>query len=72
MNMEKGITKIKVVKMYDKCPWGDGIDHQVRSMNGNTYLYDFTDDAGQIWVTDMQGNRVGLAINPECDEFVVL
>lgn len=70
--MIKGVTKIKVILMDDHCSWGNGVDEQVHEMNGKTYLYDWTDDAGQIWVTDMEGNRVGLAINPECDKFEVL
>ena len=44
-----------------------GIDTQATRMNGNTYVVDFIDDAGQIHLQES-----GLAIIPKVDKYVVI
>ena len=64
--MERKVTKgdiIRVIKMDD----ANGKDWAAAKMNGQTYMVEFVDDAGQIHVYGS-----GLAIIPEADEFEVV
>ena len=54
---------IRVIKMDD----ANGKDWAAAKMNGQTYMVEFVDDAGQIHVYGS-----GLAIIPEADEFEVV
>lgn len=54
---------IRVIKMDD----ANGKDWAATKMNGQTYMVDFVDDAGQIHVYGS-----GLAIIPEADEFEIV
>lgn len=54
---------IRVIKMDD----ANGKDWASAKMNGQTYMVDFVDDAGQIHVYGS-----GLAIIPEADEFEIV
>lgn len=68
MELIKGITKIRVIRMNDKSAmFKDGIDHQARALNGRVLTYDRTDDSGQIFCEE-----TGLALIPDVDEFEVL
>lgn len=60
--MKQG-DKIRVLQMEDH----NGIDTQATRMNGNTYIVDYIDDAGQIHLKES-----GLAVIPEVDKFVVI
>lgn len=60
--MKQG-DKIRVLQMEDY----NGIDTQATRMNGNTYIVDYIDDAGQIHLQES-----GLAVIPEVDKFVVI
>lgn len=60
--MKRG-DKIRVLQMEDH----SGIDTQATRMNGNTYVVDFIDDAGQIHLQES-----GLAIIPKVDKYVVI
>ena len=59
--MKKG-DRIRVIQMYDN----NGMDVQAKKMNGNTYIVDYIDDAGQIHLQEL-----GLAIIPEVDKYVL-
>lgn len=59
--MKKG-DRIRVIQMYDN----NGMDVQAKKMNGNTYIVDYIDDAGQIHLQEL-----GLAILPEVDKYVL-
>ena len=54
---------IRVIKMDD----ANGKDWVAARMNGQTYMVEFVDDAGQIHVYGS-----GLAIIPEADEFEIV
>ena len=54
---------IRVIKMDD----ANGKDWAAAKMNGQTYMVEFVDDAGQIHVYGC-----GLAIIPEADEFEIV
>ena len=60
--MKQG-DKIRVLQMEDH----NGTDTQATRMNGNTYIVDYIDDAGQIHLKES-----GLAVIPEVDKFVVI
>lgn len=60
--MKQG-DKIRILQMEDH----NGIDTQATRMNGNTYIVDYIDDAGQI---HLKGS--GLAIIPKVDKYVVI
>lgn len=54
---------IRVIKMDD----ANGKDRAATKMNGQTYMVEFVDDAGQIHVYGS-----GLAIIPEADKFEIV
>ena len=60
--MKRG-DRIRVLQMEDY----NGIDIQAAKMNGNIYIVDYVDDAGQIHLQES-----GLAIIPEVDKYILM
>ena len=60
--MKRG-DMIRVLQMEDY----NGIDIQAAKMNGNIYIVDYVDDAGQIHLQES-----GLAIIPEVDKYILI
>jgi hypothetical protein len=60
--MKRG-DMIRVLQMEDY----NGIDIQAAKMNGNIYIVDYVDDAGQIHLQES-----GLAIIPEVDKYILM
>lgn len=61
--MAKVGDKIRIIEMYDD----NGKDWQASRLNGKEGVVECIDSIGQL-----HGTWGGLAVNPECDSFIVL